>query len=84
MAASLPVVANPVAVQREMVEHGATGYLVATPQEWADAIQRLAESPVQRIAMGAAARELVERRYSVAAWEQTWIELLDRLTRQQA
>ncbi len=68
MAAGLPVVANPVGVHREMVRHGETGYLVETPEEWAEAVERLAADPVLRARMGAAARRTVEERYSVNAW----------------
>src|SRR6202041_48939 len=34
MAAGLPVVANPVGVQAEFVQHEVTGFLVQTPEEW--------------------------------------------------
>ena len=52
MAAGLPVVANPVGMNREMVVHGRTGFLASTPEEWADAIERLASNPKLRQAMG--------------------------------
>ena len=68
MAAGLPVVANPVAMNRQMVVHGRTGLLVNTPEEWASAIRRLATDPPLRQRMGAAGRELVERQYSVPRW----------------
>ena len=38
MAAGLPVVANPVGVQKNLVRHGETGFLVETPDEWQDAV----------------------------------------------
>ncbi len=41
MAAGLPVIANPVGVQVEMVRHGETGFLAQTPAEWIEAAQRL-------------------------------------------
>jgi hypothetical protein len=68
MAAGLPVVANPVGVHREMVVHGETGFLASTPQQWADAVSRLAADPQLRNKMGAAGRDLIEKQYSVAAW----------------
>ena len=45
MAAGLPVVANPVGMNRTMVVHGETGFLASTPQEWAAAITCLAADP---------------------------------------
>jgi glycosyltransferase involved in cell wall biosynthesis len=68
MAAGLPVVANPVGVHRQMIVHGETGFLASTPREWAEAVENLAANPALRARFGAAGRDLVEKRYSIAAW----------------
>jgi hypothetical protein len=68
MAAGLPVVANPVGENRRMVVHGKTGFLATSPEEWATAVDRLAIDPLLRAKMGSAARQTVEKHYSVAAW----------------
>jgi len=68
MAAGLPVVANPVGMNRRMVVHGRTGLLASTPQQWSEAIVRLAADPALRDRLGRAGRRLVERRYSVSVW----------------
>ena len=69
MAAGLPVVANPVGANSEMVMPGRTGFLADTPHEWAEAIRLLASDPELRRKMGTAGRRLVEERYGVARWE---------------
>lgn len=69
MAAGLPVVANPVGENSEMVIPGGTGFLPNTPQEWAEAIRLLASDPELRHKLGTAGRRLVEERYSVDRWE---------------
>jgi glycosyltransferase involved in cell wall biosynthesis len=79
MAAGLPVVANPVGMNRRMVLHGRTGLLASTPGEWADAIGRLAADPLLRRRMGTAGRRLVEQRYSVADWGPRLAELIYRV-----
>lgn len=79
MAAGLPVIANPVGMNRTMVRHGETGFLVRTGQETAEAIARLADDPALRRRMGAAARRLVESDYSVDRWAPVFAELVDRL-----
>src|SRR5207249_4095705 len=56
MAAGLPVVANAVGVHAELVSHGQTGFLVETPQEWAEAVRTLAQDPRLRRRMGRAGR----------------------------
>ena len=43
-AAGLPVVANPVGVQAEMVRDGETGFLATTTEEWVAAVARLTDS----------------------------------------
>jgi hypothetical protein len=84
MAAGLPVVANPVGMNREMVTHGETGFLASTPAEWAAAIARLAAEPLLRRAMGIAGRKRVEQRFSVTRWSQEFAALIDRLAWQAA
>lgn len=79
MAAGLPVVANPVGVHRELIEHGRTGLLAETPEEWAAAIEQLADSPELRAEMGRAARQTVADRYSVERWGPALAELLNGL-----
>jgi glycosyltransferase involved in cell wall biosynthesis len=79
LAAGLPVVANPVGVQVEMVRHGETGFLAETPEQWAEAVGRLAADPDLRRRMGQAGRRLVETSYSVESGARRWLSLLDGL-----
>jgi glycosyltransferase involved in cell wall biosynthesis len=76
MAAGLPVVANPVGVQAEMVRHGENGYLAVTPEQWLEAIGRLARDPVLRRRMGQAGRRQVEACFSVTTGARSWLEIL--------
>jgi glycosyltransferase involved in cell wall biosynthesis len=76
MAAGLPVVANPVGVQKELVTDGETGFLVNTPAEWEEAIGRLAGDPHLRRRLGQAGRRRLEQDFSVSAGAARWIELL--------
>jgi len=84
MAAGLPVVANPVGVQAEMVRHGETGFLANSPDEWAEAILRLAHDPALRRQLGQAARRRVEGEYGVAVGGRQWLEVLGKVARRQA
>jgi glycosyltransferase involved in cell wall biosynthesis len=79
MAAGLPVVANPVGVQADLVRHGTTGFLVDTAEGWAAAVGRLARDPDLRRRLGAAGRRVVEREYSVGAGAARWLAVLDGL-----
>jgi glycosyltransferase involved in cell wall biosynthesis len=79
MAAGLPVVANPVGVQEEMVKHGENGFLAGTADEWTEAIRRLTADPELRRRMGAAGRRRVEQDYSLQVGGARWIEVLAQL-----
>jgi glycosyltransferase involved in cell wall biosynthesis len=79
MAAGLPVVANPVGVHTELVRHGETGFLAETPEQWLEALGRLAHDPGLRRHLGGAGRRLVESGYGVAAGAARWLMLWDAL-----
>lgn len=77
-AAGLPVVANPVGVQAQMV-HPGTGFLAVTTEQWVESIRTLAANPRLRAELGQAGRQQVEARYSLHAGARLWLELLARL-----
>lgn len=68
MACGLPVVASPVGVNAEIVEHGVNGFLATTEEEWREAISRLLGDPSLRLHMGATGRQKVEQQFSLQVW----------------
>jgi glycosyltransferase involved in cell wall biosynthesis len=76
MAAGLPAIASPVGANAEIVRVGETGLLAETPQQWADAIVQLARDVELRRRMAVAAREVVEREYTLTRAADTWSRLL--------
>jgi glycosyltransferase involved in cell wall biosynthesis len=76
MACGLPVVASPVGVNAEIVEHGVNGFLARTEGEWRDAVETLLADPDLRARMGASGRRKVEERYSLQVWGPRMAELL--------
>ena len=68
MACGLPVIASPVGVNAEIVEHGVNGFLAETSDDWFRAIQALIGNPELRRQMGAAGRKRVEERYSLQVY----------------
>ena len=79
MAAGLPVIANPVGVQADIVRHGESGFLVETAAQWYEAVRRLTEDPDLRRRMGQAGRRRLEAEFSVDAGAALWLRLLDAL-----
>lgn len=65
MACGLPVVASPVGVNCQIVEHGVNGFLAETPAQWQQALQMLVEEPALRQRMGRAGRHKVEKQYAL-------------------
>lgn len=76
MAAGLPVVANAVGVQAEMIRHGKTGFLVEKPSHWLEALKTLINNPDLRRQMGQAGRKIVERDYNLTKLAQRWQPLV--------
>ncbi len=66
MAAGLPVIASPVGMNTEVVQHGINGFLVETPQEWQSALETLRDNPELRARMGQNGRQRVAEKYDLA------------------
>ncbi|MDU8946141.1 glycosyltransferase family 4 protein [Ovoidimarina sediminis] len=65
MACGLPIVASPVGVNREIVEHGVNGFLAESEAEWDAALCKLISDPDLRHRMGREGRKKVETEYSL-------------------
>jgi glycosyltransferase involved in cell wall biosynthesis len=65
MACGLPVVASPIGVNLEIVEHGVNGFLAETELEWEQALRVLLADPALRWRMGHAGRQKVTEKYCI-------------------
>ena len=65
MACSLPVIASPVGVNRDIVEHGVNGFLATSEDEWRASLSALIRDPKLRLRMGEAGIKKVEKSYSL-------------------
>lgn len=65
MAAGVPGVGTAIGYNLELVEHGHTGFLATTQDEWVDCLSTLIERPEFRNAIADAARRDVEQRFSI-------------------
>ena len=68
MACGLPVVASPIGVNRQIVEHGVNGYLASGETEWRFALTSLLSDPELRRRMGEAGRKKVVSEYSMQVY----------------
>ena len=76
MASGIPVIASPVGINSEIVDHGLNGYLAASTEEWIEYLKMLKENPDLCRKMGAAGRQKVERDYSLQETAPRLVELL--------
>ena len=78
MATGRPVIASPVGVNREIVEHERTGMLASTPKEWGEALRLMISSPDRRKEMGQAGRRRVVENYSIQRWLPVFLDVLEK------
>jgi glycosyltransferase involved in cell wall biosynthesis len=76
MACGLPVVASPVGVNKDIVEHGVNGFLASTNKEWIQALETLRKDPKLRRRMGESGRRKVEEKYCLQVTAPCYVELL--------
>lgn len=65
MACGVPVVANPVGVNSDIINDSNCGYLADSIEQWTDSLSVLLSSQKQRVMLGNAGRKAVEEIYSL-------------------
>ncbi|MDP2966409.1 MAG: glycosyltransferase family 4 protein [Pelolinea sp.] len=65
MACGIPVIASPVGINTEIVDHGKNGFLASNENEWLEALTKLKADATLRQYMGRNGRKLVEEKYSL-------------------
>ena len=79
MACGLPVVASPVGVNREIVDHGVNGFLANSAEEWIEYLEALKENPELCRKMGTAGRKKVESEFSLHKMAPRLVDLMKRV-----
>lgn len=85
MATGLPVIATRVGGNPELVQEGVTGRLVppADPDELAQALLEYVLDADRRHAHGRAAREIIDRQFSIPAMVQDYLSVYDRMPKRE-
>jgi glycosyltransferase involved in cell wall biosynthesis len=78
MALEIPAVMSPVGVNTEIIEDGVNGFLAGTEEEWLAKLSQLIESSELRAKLGKAGRETVEKKYSVNAMKNKYVEIFQK------
>ena len=67
MALGIPPVATPLGANPSVIDHGRTGFLASSAEEWRAAIGRLVEDGELRASVGKAAAEVAHARYTLSS-----------------
>jgi glycosyltransferase involved in cell wall biosynthesis len=65
MSMAIPTVCSAVGTNREVISHGANGFLVTTPEEWVSHLEALIDDSSLRERLGVAGRHTIEDHYSM-------------------
>jgi len=65
MAFAKPIIASPIGINSEIVEHDKNGFLASTHEEWEDYLLKLIENPELRKQFGQHGRETMVKKYSL-------------------
>jgi L-malate glycosyltransferase len=79
MALGIPTIASNVGCNDRVIETGVSGFLVTTHQEWIEKILLLINNPELRKQIGTAARERVEKMYSINAKAPVYLSILNNV-----
>ena len=81
MATALPCVASGIGGNTDLIEDRRTGRLVAesTPDAWASTLVELIRNPAEASSLGAAARRLIEERFSLRVVVDRYLELYGQI-----
>jgi glycosyltransferase involved in cell wall biosynthesis len=71
----IPAVANPVGVNKKIIENGITGFLCQTEAEWESALKKLLADAELRKHMGLAGRRKIEKEYSIQSQKIKFLSL---------
>lgn len=77
LALGIPAIASNVGVNKNIVSHGETGFLVNHPEEWYVSLRYFFEHPDASYAMGMKGRATVEAFYSVTSLSPTYLSLFN-------
>ncbi|HZP18376.1 MAG TPA: glycosyltransferase family 4 protein [Terriglobales bacterium] len=81
MACGAAVVASPVGITSDLIQHKRNGFLATSPAQWYVALEGLVRDAALRAKVAWAARRTVEKSYSLSVWGPRFVALFDQLSR---
>ena len=78
LALGIPALADPVGVNRDIIDQGLNGFLCATDDDWYQNIKTLIHNKNLRKDMGLQGRHKIEREYSIHSIQSRFLDLFER------
>jgi glycosyltransferase involved in cell wall biosynthesis len=79
MASGVPVVASPVGITPDLIQHDVNGLLASSPEDWFHELERLICDQNLRARIALAGRKTIEESYSLEKWAPRFESLFDQL-----
>lgn len=76
MALGIPTIASAIGANFRIINHGNSGFLVSTRDEWLSKIKRLMNDEGLRCSIGKEGRQVVEKNYSIKVNAQKYLDIL--------
>ena len=76
MATGIPVIASPVGINSEILNHDVDGFLAENEGQWLSFLTTLATDPVLRRQMGAMGRKKVRDRYCLEVTSPAFVQII--------
>jgi len=79
MSCGIPVIASPVGINKEIVEHGKNGFLAKNIDEWLMFLRKLKNEPNLRSKMGQEGLKKVNEKYSITTHSKSLVKIFNSL-----
>ena len=73
----MPTVASDIEGYSDCIDHGETGFLCSTPEEWFEAIEKCLDSEVLRKGMVEKARQVIRSEFNIKTVAGTWKDIIE-------
>ena len=83
MATGLPVIASPVGMNKEVIQHMKNGFLADHANEWIDILNKLYHQKIDTVQLAAAARKTVTEQYSINVCGEKLLSMLDSVLKKE-
>jgi glycosyltransferase involved in cell wall biosynthesis len=80
MASGVPVIASPVGITTDLIQHGINGLLADSGEAWFQELSRLVHDVELRRRLALRGRRTVEQFYSLEKWGPRFVEIFDKLS----